>query len=136
MNSATPRAPSAKIEDMSAHNAELARQGFAAVLRGDLDEISELLDPGVQWHGGDPDAPGACHSRNEALAFMRRAARRRPMGELVDVVDAGDRVVVIIRPKGKGSEPVANVSTFRDGKVVEMVHYADVQQALAEARGE
>jgi ketosteroid isomerase-like protein len=121
---------------MSTHNAELARQGFAAVLRGDLDEIGELLDPDVQWHGGDPDAPGACHTRNEALAFMRRAARRRPLGELVDVIDAGEKVVVIIRPKGKDSEPVANVSTFRDGKVVEMVHYADVDQALAEARGE
>lgn len=121
---------------MSAENVKLAREGFEAVLRGDLDRIGELLDPDVQWHGGDPDAPGACHSRNQALDYMRRAARRRPLGELVDVVDAGERVVVIIRPKGEGSEPVANLSTFRDGKVVEMIHYDDVEQALAEVRGQ
>lgn len=54
--------------------------------------------------------------------------------ELVDVVGAGDKVVVIIRPPSNTAvpaAPVANVTTFRDGKVIEMVHFPNVDDALA-----
>lgn len=61
-------------------------------MSGDLEAIGELLDPEVKWHGGDPSAEGACRNRERALAFMRRARSRNPMGELVDVIDAGDQV--------------------------------------------
>ena len=55
----------------------------------------------------------------------------------MDVVGAGDRVVVIMRPPAEAGEPrlAANLTTFRDGRVVEMVHYADPDDALAAARG-
>jgi ketosteroid isomerase-like protein len=121
---------------MSEANVELARRGFAAAARGDLDAIGDLLDSQVKWHGGDPAADGACRNRDQVLAFMRQARRRRGVGELVDVIDAGERVVVILRPGGGGAkaQPVANLTTFRDGKVVEMVHFADVEQALASVR--
>jgi ketosteroid isomerase-like protein len=69
-------------------NAELARRGYEAVLRGDFDLI------------------------------------------------AGDRVVVILRPvseTGEPVEPVANLTTFRDGKVVGMVHYSDPGDAFVAA---
>lgn len=121
---------------MSETNVELARRGYEAVLRGDFDDIRDLLDPSVKWHGGDPSFPGACHNREQALAFMRQARRRRPNVELVDVVDAGEKVVVIMRPGSAEGEPtalVANLTTFRAGKVVEMVHYPDPQDALAAA---
>jgi ketosteroid isomerase-like protein len=52
------------------------------------------------------------------------------------VVDAGDEVVVIMRPPSAGDEPataVANLTTFRDGKVIEMVHYPNPGDALAAA---
>jgi ketosteroid isomerase-like protein len=119
-------------------NVETARRGFEAALRGDLDTIAELLDADVKWHGGDPTAPGACHNRTEALAFMRQSdVIRGGHFELVDVVGIGDAVVVIMRPPSEGdppAEPVANLATFRAGKVVEMVHYPDAGEALAEAR--
>ena len=118
-------------------NVELARRGWEAARRGDLEVLGSLLAPDVRWHGGDPDAPGACHNRGEALEFMRHAFARRGVGELIDVVDAGDKVVVIMRPaseEGEEPEVVANLSTFRDGKVVEMVHYPDPADALAAAR--
>ena len=122
---------------MAESNLELARRGFDAALRGDLDAIAELLDPEVSWHGGDPSAPGACHSRSEALAFMRQSqVIRGGRFELVDVVGAGDKVVVIMRPPSDGDEPaaaVANLTTFRDGKVIEIVHYPDADEALAAA---
>jgi ketosteroid isomerase-like protein len=121
---------------MSASNVELVRRGYEAALRGDLKSIEALLDPDVKWHAGDPEAEYACHNRREALEFMRSARRRRPLGELVEVIDAGDKVVVITRPAPQGTEPsapVANVSTFRNGRIVEMVHYPDPQEALRAA---
>jgi ketosteroid isomerase-like protein len=117
---------------------KIARRGFEPALRGDVDAIAALLAPHVRWDGGDPTAPGSCRNRDEALAFMRRSeAIRGGRVELVDVIDApGDRVVVIMRPPSDGDEPaapVANVTTFRDGKVVEIVHYPDADDALAAA---
>ena len=121
---------------MTESNLELARRGYEAILRGDLDAIRELLDPDVKWHGGDP-ADG-CQNRKQALAWMRRAQRRRgrPPVELIEMVDAGDKIVVIMQPAPDGDEPaapVANLTTFRDGKVVEMVHYPNPDDALAAA---
>jgi ketosteroid isomerase-like protein len=118
---------------MSESNVELARRGYEAAIRGDFDAIAELLDPEVKWHAGDPDAEFACRNREQALAFMQRAGRRS-IGQLVDVIDAGERVVVIMRPSAENDEPVApvaNVTTFRNGKVVEMVHYPSAADAVA-----
>ena len=125
---------------MSESNAQIARRGFDAMLCGDLKVIAEMLDPEVKWHGGDPSV--GCQNRAEALEFMQNAlARRGPDIELVDVVEAGDKVVVIMRPLGRAepgdepASPVANLATFRDGKVIEMVAYPDPDEALAAARG-
>jgi ketosteroid isomerase-like protein len=121
---------------MSEANVELARRGYEAALRGDLDAIREFLDADVKWHGGDPSAPGACQNRDQALEFMRQARRRRRVGELVDVIDAGDKVVVIMRPPSEDGEQAAlsaNLTTFRDGKAIEMVHYPNPEDALSAA---
>jgi ketosteroid isomerase-like protein len=116
-------------------NADIARAGFAAIARGDVDAITEFLDPEVKWHGGNP-ADG-CQGRKQTLAWMRGRGDRGagPMPELVDVVTAGDRVAVIMQAAPSGADPqprrIANLATFRDGRVVEMVHYDDAAAALA-----
>jgi ketosteroid isomerase-like protein len=122
---------------VSKDNVEVVRRGYEAVARGDIEAIRELLDPAVKWHGGDPSAPGACQNSDEVVAFMRAAAHRGGVGELVDVIDAGSKVVVILRPRsaeGEEGELRANLTTFRDGKVVEMVAYASPEEALGAAR--
>ena len=120
---------------MTQSNAELARRGYQAIMRGDLDAIRELLDPDVKWHGGDPS--DGCQNRKQTLEWMRQNWLRRgaPPGELVEMLDAGDKVVVIMRRTGDDGEPelVANLTTFRDGKVVEMVHYPNPDDARAAA---
>ena len=121
---------------MTETNGELARRGFETALRGDLDDVRDLLDMDVKWHGGDPSAPGACHNREQALEFMRQARSRRGVGELIDVIGAGDKVVVIMQPpseEGGQATLSANLTTFRDGKVIEMVHYPNPEDALAAA---
>jgi ketosteroid isomerase-like protein len=123
---------------MAMSNAELARHGFAAAASGDFDVIADLLDPEVKWHAGDPAAEGSCQNRQQALQWMRTAAMRRggAMPDLVDVVEAApNRVVVIMRPaRSSGDSPprsIANVATFRAGRVVEIVHFPDAADALA-----
>jgi ketosteroid isomerase-like protein len=122
---------------MGETNTELARRGYEAMLRGDFDVIAGLLAPDVKWHGGDPSAPEACRDRKAALGVMRRARGLGGLGELVDVVEAGEKVVVVMRPPpAEDGEPVrliANLTTFRDGRVVEMVHYPNPEDALAAA---
>src|SRR3954469_13389083 len=122
---------------MAESTVQLVRRGFDAALRGDLEAIGALLDPDVSWHGGDPSAPGACHNRRQALAFMRGSdVIRGGRVELVEVVAAGEQVVVILRPPTDGpppAPPVASVPTFRNAKVIELVHYANADDALAAA---
>ena len=118
---------------MSADNVTLAREGFEAASRGDFEAIGNLLAEDVRWHGGDPTASGSCANRQQVLAFIRRRPARRagPLPKLVDVIDAGDQVVVVMQqPSG---EQTANLTTFRDDKVVEMVHFPDPAAALAAA---
>ncbi len=55
---------------------------------------------------------------------------------MLDARSAGEKVVVVIGPPSEDGEqaaPVANVTTFRDGRAVEMVHYPDPEDALAAA---
>ena len=82
---------------MTQTNVELARRAFEGVLRGDLDLVKELLDRDVKWHGGDPEAPGACRNRRQALAFIDRARERVRDVEILDVIGVGDAVVLIMR---------------------------------------
>ena len=46
------------------------------------------------------------------------------------MIEAGDQVVVVLKPHG-ADEPRANLTTFRDGKVVEMVAFESPEDALA-----
>lgn len=114
--------------------ADRARRGYEAAARGDFAVIAEMLAEEVKWHGGDPTAAGSCRNRTEALHFMHQARGRRGIGELVDVIDAGERVVVVMRRPSGAGESIANVTTFRDGEVTEMVHYPNVDDALAAVR--
>jgi ketosteroid isomerase-like protein len=119
-------------------NAQLASRGFEAVSRGDFDALRDLLDAEVKWHGSEGPGDQSCHNRAEALHFIRQAVDRGALGELIDVIDAGDQVIVVTRP-GRDLEPGeselrANLTTFRDGKVVQMVAYETPEDALAATR--
>ena len=73
-------------------------------------------------------------SRRSASCARRAPGSPRPRWSTL--IDAGDKVVVILRRTagdGDSTELVANLTTFRDGKVVEMVHYPNPDDARAAA---
>src|SRR4051794_25308661 len=124
---------------MAATDVELLRHAWEAFARGDLTGATDLLDPNVRWYGaGDPDAEGACHNRDDALAFIQRALADGVTAEPLDIRDAGDRIVVVLQthtPPGWGDqpEPHGELVTVRDGKVIEMVVCPSVDEALLAA---
>lgn len=137
---AVRRFGSCETGGVSASNVELARQGFEAVARGDLEALAVILDPEVQGHGNEGSGADSCHDRGEALEFIRQTLRRGGVGQLVDVIAASDNdVVVVMRRDGPpGSDESAlraNRATFREGKVVRMVAFDAPGFALAAAPG-
>lgn len=124
---------------MTTEDADLVRSAWNAFARGDVAAATALLDPEVRWYGaGDPDGEGACHSRADAAAFIRRALDDGLTAELLDVRDAGDRLVAIVQehpPPEWEQEPTAHgeLITIRDGKITEMAVYPTVDDALAAA---
>ena len=124
---------------MSQRDVEMLRRAWDAFTRGDVAAAADVLDPDVQWYGaGDPDGEGSCHNREEATAFIRRALADGLTAELLDVRDAGDRLVAVIHTHAppeweRSPEPHGEVVTIRDGEITEMVVYPTVEDACAAA---
>jgi ketosteroid isomerase-like protein len=124
---------------MTATDMRRLREAWDAFSRGDVDAVAGVLDPDVRWYGaGNPDAEGACHNRDEAMAFIRRSVADGVRAVLLDLRDAGPRLVAIIQGHNppewnQPREPHGEVITARDGKVTEMVVYPTVDDALAAA---
>jgi|SRR5215213_4980505 len=124
---------------MGSGDVQVLRNAWAAFARGDVDATVEALDPEMRWYAaGYPDAADACHNREDAAAFLRQAHADGLTAELLDIRDAGDRLVAIIHTHAppdwnRSPEPHGELITVRAGKVTEMVVYATVDDALAAA---
>ena len=122
---------------MATSDAELVREAWAAVGRGDVAAIASVFSEDVRWHGlDDPDS--GCHGRGEAVEFVKRALADGVTAEATDVRDAGDRVVVTVQLHhpdewGDRPEPHGEVVTVRDGEIAEIIVYPNVTDALRAA---
>ena len=132
---------------MSEQNVELARRGYEALMRGDLDTVAELFAPDLSWESWK-QSPWDCHSREEAMTVIRERLGQRAIGELVEIIDVDkDRIIVVMKrnPESErsygemgvpeGHDESANVVTLRDGKVGSMRDYRTKADALAAVRG-
>ena len=124
---------------MASGDVELLRSAWDAFARADVDAAVDALDPHVRWYAaGEPDGEGGCHNREEAAAFIRRALADGLTAELLDIRDAGDRLVAVIHTHAppewdRSPEPHGELVTIREGKVTEMVIYPTVEDALIAA---
>lgn len=123
---------------MAASDVVLLRRAWEAFAHGDVEAATAVLDAQVRWYGAGDDEHDGCRNRGEALAFIQRALADGVTAEAIDFRDAGDRVVVVLQthqPPEWGDQPTPHgeVVTMRDGKVVEMVVYPTVHEALAAA---
>jgi len=119
---------------VSDENVEAVRRGWEAIAAGDFNAIADVLAPEVTWRGGNRRARGAYGNRDQVLEFMRQTQQRARVSELIDLIDIGEQVVVVMRvqPAGGGEPELrANLTTFRDGKVIEMVAFETPAAALA-----
>ncbi len=131
---------------MAAENVEIVRRVFDAFNRGDFETALDLLDEDVEW-GGPPDVPdetGPYRGHDGVVAGFRNFMKvwERLDVELVEVIDAGDRVVAVNRwhgrSRGHGVDVdlhVSQVLELRDGKVTRVRQFRERDEALAAARG-
>jgi ketosteroid isomerase-like protein len=124
-------------------NVELVRRFVDAFNRSDVESLAGYYHPDVELHEW-PTAPGAGSYRGidgvrsalnnwfEVWEWMRV--------EIVEMVDAGEQVLVTLdqRAKGKGSEIEVeirsfNVYTFHDGRVIRMELFTEREPALEAA---
>jgi uncharacterized protein len=122
-------------------NEELARKGYDAFGKGDLDAIRDLFDPNVQWHvPGKSQFAGDYKGTDEVLGFFGKlfeASGGTVALEIHDVLANDDHVVVFVKGTaqrdGKSWEG-RSVHAFhaKDGKVVEFWEHPQDQYAVDE----
>ena len=124
---------------MTVTDVALVRRAWDAFARGDVDAAAEAFDPQVRWHGaGEADSEGACRNRQDAEAFMRGLLADGVTAELLDIREAGDRLVALVQMRHAAGEddqppPHGELITVRNGKVTEMLSYPTLQEAQAAA---
>lgn len=96
---------------MSAENVEIARGGYDAFSRGDIDAVLSMMDPDIVWQEPDVEGipAGGTHHGREAVAenVFGRVSEDWDEFQVVpeEFLDAGDRVVVLGLFQGKERRP-------------------------------
>jgi ketosteroid isomerase-like protein len=127
---------------VSRENVEIVRRTFERMAVG-WEALVAILDPAVEWDSTQRLPDGKVVRGIEAATRSARSwlgAFEDYSREVEELIDAGDNVVSVVRVwgKGKGSGApvegrIAQVWTFRDGKVVRYREFPDRAQALKAA---
>lgn len=130
---------------MSRENVEIVRRSTEAYNRGDLEEASSFMDPGIEWDMSRvpvPD-PGVYRGFDGLQAFSESWDESWEATDLQpeEFIEVGDQVVAVIRQVGRGRLSGADVEqrfaqlwTLRDGKIVRMEMHPNREAAVAAAR--
>ena len=126
---------------MSQENVELVRAGYAALTRGDLASVLDLIDENIVITGQiTPDGRPA-QGREGFLANVKRVGEA--FEELsygpVELIDLGDRVLAHVLVSGTGREGIraefkfGQLWTLQDGHAVRLDNYGGWKDALEAA---
>jgi len=127
---------------MGEANVEALRRGYAALNRGDLSVVLDLLDPDIEWHEPAASLEGGAHRGRDGFERFLRGWMESFEGFRVEpqrVVEQGDQLVAVVRQTGTGRSSglavetrLAHVWTVADGKAVRWEAVADPEEALAD----
>jgi ketosteroid isomerase-like protein len=119
-------------------NEQLVREMWTAWSSGDFEAIEAALAPEARWRAVE-DGPWNCENRGQILDVMGQNRERSgaPAGELEEIVDVGERVVVAFRPTNPALDgwPLDDgiryvVLTIKDTLITEMKGCASRQVAF------
>jgi ketosteroid isomerase-like protein len=125
---------------MSQETMEIARAAGEALERADMDAVLALFDPAIEVF--DHDIPDAPHSYRGVEGLERwqadwEASWASWRWEPDELIDAGDRVVTILRLHATGRESGVEVErldgavwTVRHDKVIRLDYYGSKDEAL------
>nr|WP_293099806.1 nuclear transport factor 2 family protein [Okeania sp. SIO2F4] len=118
------------------NNIDVIKRLYQAFSEGDIDSVSALLDPSIEWIESDGIPYGGVFKGYEAVlngVFAKIGAEWDNFTAHVDeFIDAGDIVVTlgtdsaIYKATGKKMiAPTASIWTLKNGKVVKFRQYID-----------
>ena len=125
---------------MGEADVETLQRGYAALNRGDVSVVLDLLDPDIEWHepGWSPEA-GTHRGRDSFERFFRGWIESFD-GFRVEperVVQRGDRLVAVVRQTGTGRSSgvqvatrLAHVWTVANGRAVRWEAVAEPEVVL------
>jgi ketosteroid isomerase-like protein len=127
---------------MSEQNESLVRAAYEAYGRGDLAEMLEIIDPGLEWTYLDPSLPDpepqTCHGREELRRALQAQAENGLRSHIEELTSSDDKVLVVIRTPGIDRQRLWQaddrnflVLTLRQGRVVAMRAFRDRAAARA-----
>jgi ketosteroid isomerase-like protein len=136
-----------QVSDSRPDNVETVRLGFAAMERGDVDAIVEMLDPEVEFVNPDyavePGVRQGVDAYVGALAAFTEIFDT-PRFFLDELVEVGDKIVVTgrfsARAKGSGvnvgPQRFGGVMTIRGGRLLRYEWFREPAEAHAAAVGD
>jgi len=132
---------------MSGENAEIVKRVYDAVARHNTGAVLAAYDPEVEWDlsgsvWGDLTGRSVYRGHEELRAFYREwyDAWEQYEEAVEEVIEAGERVIVVATGEGRGRASGAEVGwtqygvwTIREGKIVRVAWFETRAQALEAA---
>ncbi len=130
---------------MSEHDIQAVRRIYTALTRWDVDDLVADLTHDVEWSLPDPLPWGGTHHGPDGVRTFARIFREHvdgPWADPDDFLEAGDRIVVIGRLRGRGRESgrefeveFAHVWALTDGVASHVRVFYDTAPILAALEG-
>jgi ketosteroid isomerase-like protein len=122
-------------------NVNALKRGYAALNRGDLSVVLELLHPEIEWHEPAPSPDAGTHRGRESFERFLRGWLESFEDFRVEpeqIVERGDVLIAVVRQSGKGRASGVGVDTrlahlwsVEAGQAVRWEAIANPDEALA-----
>lgn len=131
------------LSSMPEANVDALKRGYAALNRGDLSVVRELLDPEIEWREASPSPDAGTHrGRDSFERFLRGWLESFDEFQVVpeEILEREGRLIAVVHQTGKGRSSglrvdarLAHVWTVESGKAVRWEAVAKPEDALGDA---